>query len=118
MTVAALALAVAGMVLPADPGWRVESTSYCLRGTMADGTYTRPGSAAHNGLRFGTRIYVRPAVYGRHRWVVRDRIGWGTELDFWARSCAQARVYGRRTIRMRVLPHPPRRPHRRARQCG
>lgn len=100
MTAAALAatLALAG---PGDY-FPVESTAYCLRGTMANGSYTRTASAANNYLRLGTRIYVRPAVLGRHRWVVRDRIGWGTELDFWMPSCGQAVSYGRRIVRMAV----------------
>jgi 3D (Asp-Asp-Asp) domain-containing protein len=93
---ATLALAGPGDYSP------VESTSYCLRGTMADGSYTRTASAANNTLRLGTRIWVRPAVFGRHRWVVRDRIGWGTELDFWSPSCGQAIAYGRRIVRMAV----------------
>lgn len=90
------------LVLAAALAWPVSSTGYCLRGTMADGTYTRAGSAAHNGVPLGTRIWVRPAVLGRHRWTVRDRIGWGTQLDFWMPSCAQAIAYGRRTRWMRA----------------
>lgn len=79
-----------------------DSTSYCLRGRMADGSYTRAGSLAHNGYALGTRVWVEPAVFGAHRWIVRDRIGWGTQADFWAASCASARAYGRRVVRMRV----------------
>ena len=79
-----------------------DTTSYCLRGTMADGTYTRAGSAAHNGLKLGTRIWVEPAFFGRHRFIVRDRIGWGTTLDLWASSCARSITWGRRTVRMTV----------------
>jgi 3D (Asp-Asp-Asp) domain-containing protein len=80
----------------------LSSTSYCLNGTMADGTRTRHWSAAHNGLPLGTRVWIDPAVRGRHRWTVRDRIGWGTELDLWAPSCGQAVAYGRRVVRLRV----------------
>ena len=75
-----------------------DTTSYCLRGTMADGSWTRAGSAAHNGYPLGTRIYIRPAFMGRRRWVVRDRIGWGTSLDLWAPSCGISRAFGRRTV--------------------
>lgn len=77
------------------------STAYCLTGTMADGTYTRAGSVAHNGYPLGTRLTVHPAPQGRRRWVVRDRIGWGTQIDFWQPSCAAALAWGRRTVRVR-----------------
>jgi 3D (Asp-Asp-Asp) domain-containing protein len=93
MTIIALAAAL---------WWSTTSTAYCLNGTMADGSWTRAGSAAHNGVALGTRIYVKPAVLGRRRWIVRDRIGWGTELDFWMPTCGQAVAYGRRVVDMRV----------------
>jgi 3D (Asp-Asp-Asp) domain-containing protein len=80
----------------------VDTTSYCLNGTMADGTWTRPGSAAHNGLPLGTRITIHPPFLGRSRWVVRDRIGWGTTLDLWAPSCGVSRQFGRRRVSLRV----------------
>lgn len=87
-----------------------ESTSYCLRGTMADGTYTRRRSIAMNSLPLGTRIRLvgRPFHNGLRIFVVRDRIGWGTELDFWSPSCASARIWGRRSVHFRVLPRRPR----------
>lgn len=78
------------------------STAYCLSGTMADGSGVRWGSVAHNGYAFGTRITVSPPFYGRRRFTVRDRIGWGTELDFWVPSCAAALSWGRRYVRVRV----------------
>jgi hypothetical protein len=84
---------------------RANTTAYCLRGTMADGTYTRPGSAAHNGLRLGTRIRLVGAQAGpggRRRYVIRDRIGHGTELDLWTGSCGAAIRFGRRTTRYRL----------------
>ena len=93
---------LAAAVVALGPAGMVDSTSYCLRGRMADGTHTRHWSAAHNGLALGTRIWIDPAVRGRHRWTVRDRIGWGTQLDLWAPSCAQAVAYGRRSVRLRV----------------
>lgn len=80
----------------------VVTTSYCLLGTMADGSYTRAGSAANNRLPLGTQITVDPPFLNRRRWTVRDRIGWGTELDLWAPSCALSRSFGRRTTTMRV----------------
>jgi len=83
-------------------GWvATVATAYCLTGAMADGSYTRAGSVAHNGYPLGTRVTVSPPVFGRRLYVVRDRIGWGTEIDFWAPSCGQAITFGRRTIRVR-----------------
>jgi len=81
------------------------ATAYCLRGTMADGSYTRPGSAAHNGLRLGTRIRLIGRVAGprgRRRYVIRDRIGYGTQLDLWTGSCSTAIRWGRRNVRFRL----------------
>lgn len=78
------------------------STAYCLSGTMADGSPVRAGSVAHNGYPLGTRITVSPSFYGQRRFVVRDRIGWGTELDFWTPSCATAYAWGRRVVTVRV----------------
>jgi hypothetical protein len=66
----------------------VTSTAYCLGGTMADGTGVRWGSVASNQYPLGTVMEVTPAPTGRRRWIVRDRIGWGTQLDFWAPTCA------------------------------
>jgi 3D (Asp-Asp-Asp) domain-containing protein len=78
----------------------VEATSYCLRGVMADGSYTRAGSAAMNTVPLGTRVTVDPPVFGRRRWTIRDRIGWGSQLDFWAPSCSISWAFGRRTIQV------------------
>jgi 3D (Asp-Asp-Asp) domain-containing protein len=77
------------------------STGYCLTGTMADGSYTRAGSIAHNGYPLGTRVTVWPSPTGRRHFVVRDRIGWGTELDFWLPTCGRAITWGRRTVHVR-----------------
>ena len=88
------------LVAAALTGTPTISTSYCLSGRMADGTYVRAGSVAHNGFALGTRIWVEPAFFGRHRFTVRDRIGWGTQLDFWAPTCARAFAWGRRVVRV------------------
>lgn len=85
------------------PAVVVQSTAYCLNGRMADGTWTRDGSVASNRHRLGTRIRLTKPFRGRKRFVVRDRIGWGTELDLWTPSCSHARWYGRRTARYRVV---------------
>jgi 3D (Asp-Asp-Asp) domain-containing protein len=78
------------------------STGYCLHGTMADGSQTRPGSVAHNGFKLGTKLTITPSPTGRRHFVVRDRIGWGTELDFWTASCGEAIAWGRRQVHVRV----------------
>lgn len=84
----------------------VVSTAYCLSGTMADGSGVRWGSVASNQYPLGTVLEVRPAPYGRRRWVVRDRIGWGTQLDFWLPTCSGARTWGRRQVRIRRWRRP------------
>jgi hypothetical protein len=81
-----------------------QSTSYCLSGRMADGTYTRAGSAASNRHHLGTRIQLtRPGPGGRRVWVIRDRIGYGSDLDLWQPACGLSRAWGRRTISYRVI---------------
>lgn len=84
--------------LPLSLAIATSSTAYCLQGRMADGTYVRAGSIAHNGYPLGTHVTVSPSPTGRRHFVVRDRIGWGTQLDFWLGSCAAARSWGRRTV--------------------
>ena len=79
------------------------STAYCLQGTMADGTGVRPGSVASNWHSLGTRIYlIRPTFFGQRKFTVRDRIGYGSDLDFWTGSCSTAFAWGRRYVRYRV----------------
>lgn len=75
------------------------STAYCLQGTMANGQKVRAGSVAMNGVPLGTKITVRSSPTGRKHWVVRDRIGHGTQLDFWVPTCGQAIRWGRRNVR-------------------
>jgi len=79
----------------------VVSTAYCLSGTMADGSQVRAGSVASNGFPLGSTLEIRPSPTGRRYFTVRDRIGWGTQLDFWLSSCSDARRWGRRTVRLR-----------------
>lgn len=83
----------------------VESTAYssCSSGsTMADGSRTRVGSVASNMHPLGTRIRLTFPVQGRRTYTVRDRIGWGSELDIWMPSCSMAVGYGRRRVSYRV----------------
>jgi 3D (Asp-Asp-Asp) domain-containing protein len=83
----------------------VIATSYCLHGTMADGTYTRSGSAANNFLPLGTKITTSLPFMGIRHWVVRDRIGWGTQLDLWAPTCRNSFIFGRRRIQITLGWH-------------
>jgi 3D (Asp-Asp-Asp) domain-containing protein len=69
---------------------------------MADGSHVRFGSVAMNALPLGTRITLRPGMYGRTRFTVRDRYGYGTQLDIWTPSCWDALRYGHRLQRVRV----------------
>ena len=83
------------------------TTSYCLHGTMADGTYTRRRSAAvlPGWLRLGTRIRIvgRPAgPNGMRRYVIRDHIGHGSALDLWQPTCSGAIAFGRRAVRFKI----------------
>lgn len=80
------------------------STAYCLQGTMADGTGVRSGSVASNWHPLGTRIRLLSTTFaGQRKFVVRDRIGYGTELDFWTPSCSFALdVWGRRTVTYKI----------------
>ncbi len=82
---------------------RAESTSYCLSGRMADGSYVRAGSVASNRHPLGTRIQLVGVTFnGRRRFTVRDRIGHASELDLWSPSCAASIRWGRRAVRYRL----------------
>jgi 3D (Asp-Asp-Asp) domain-containing protein len=82
----------------------LSSTAYCDSGRMADGTQTRPGSVASNLYRLGTRLRVSRSPYGRGQvFVVRDRVGWGSSLDFYVASCSRARYWGRRTVHVHII---------------
>ena len=83
-----------------------ESTAYtpCSSGTvMADGTRVRWGSVASNWHPLGTRIRLTRRVNGRRVFTVRDRIGSGSQLDFFMPSCQAGIRYGRRVVRYRVM---------------
>lgn len=86
----------------------VHSTAYtpCSSGTiMADGTRTRLRSVANNFLPLGSKIRLvgRPGPYGLRIFYVRDRIGSGSQLDFWVPSCRDGILWGRRIVKFRVL---------------
>lgn len=100
---AALAAAVAFTPATAEAA-DLSSTAYCDTGAMADGSQTRPGSVASNLYRLGTKLRVSRSPYGPGRvFVVRDRVGFGSQLDFFVASCGRARFWGRRTVRVHVI---------------
>lgn len=72
---------------------------------MADGTFVRAQSIAMNSLPLGTKIrLVSPKTFNGNRvFVVRDRIGWGSQLDFWSPSCSYSRMWGRRTVKYTII---------------
>lgn len=92
--------------------YTVTSTAYTTDCGSGGGTVTasgyrvRFGQVANNFLPFGTKLrLMHPrSIRGRRHFYVRDRIGWGSELDFWMPSCRQAIRWGRRTVKFRVVP--------------
>lgn len=81
----------------------VTSTSYCDVGIMADGSRTRWGSVAMNLVPLGKRVrLLHRSFHGRHKFVVRDHIGWGSQLDFWTNDCGEALKWGRRVVKVQV----------------
>lgn len=83
----------------------VDTTAYCLHGTMANGAQTSRRSAASNILRLGTKIRLtgsQTGPQGMRRYVIRDRIGHGTSLDLWTPSCHTAFGFGRRRVSFKI----------------
>lgn len=82
-----------------DEGRLLSSTAYCLTGNMASGRPTYQGAVAANYWPLGTVLDVSDSPYGPGRFVVEDRYGSGTELDFaMPGDCAGANAWGRRTV--------------------
>lgn len=85
--------------IPPASGSEVTSTAYCLTGHMADGTPAEQGAVASNCHPLGTTLDVSDSPWGPGTFVVRDRIGWGSQLDFaTAGDCPLARRWGRRPV--------------------
>lgn len=113
----ALSLLVAGAasacVAPGTAGgarYSVESTAYCLQGQMASGRWVYDGAVAMNyypgtnvRVPFGTRFRVDNGPMAGRVVTVEDRIGYGTQFDFWMYSCNSAINYGRRYIQVTAL---------------
>jgi 3D (Asp-Asp-Asp) domain-containing protein len=58
---------------------------------------------ANNEYPLGTRIEVSHPVFGRRVFSIEDRIGYGSQLDFYNPSEAVCDQYGREVIGVRVL---------------
>lgn len=82
------------------------STAYCLRGKTASGRSVRRGIVAADTrvLPLGTRIRLDAGKYSG-TYVVADTGGKikGRILDIWVPSCAEARRWGRRNVKVTVL---------------
>src|SRR3954454_16879485 len=83
----------------------VQSTAYsvgCGGGVRtASGARGGVGFVAMSGVRFGTRVSVSRAPTGLRWHTVLDRHAPGsTGLDFWVPSCAKARAWGRRMVKV------------------
>ena len=77
---------------------RVESTAYCLTGTMANGQRVYRGAVAMNGVPLGSVWQVD----GGGTYTVADRIGHSSQFDIaMPGDCAGAIAYGRRVITVR-----------------
>jgi hypothetical protein len=80
----------------------VASTAYCLHSNTATGRTPRDGDVAMNGVLFGTEVSVLSGPLAGRTFVVADRIGHSSELDFWICPRSAALEYGRRQIEIRL----------------
>jgi len=60
------------------------------------------GEVASNQFPLGTKIMLDHPVFGHREYVVLDRIGYGSELDFYNPSEAACDEYGREEVGFRV----------------
>jgi 3D (Asp-Asp-Asp) domain-containing protein len=85
------------------PGIELEATAYSQGSVTASGVAPYVGDVASNLYPLGTHIMVSPAVWGRTRFVVLDRVGCCTDVDFYTPSTPQAIDFGRRVERVQVV---------------
>lgn len=90
----------------ASGGRSFRATAYCLRGKTASGRYVRRGIVAADPrvLRLGTRIHMTGGRYTGN-YIVADTGGKikGNILDIWVPSCSEARSWGRRSVKVKVI---------------
>ena len=79
------------------------ATAYCLKGRTASGKNTRSGIIAADTrvLPLGTRVHIA----GHGVFVVADTGGAikGNRIDIWVASNSEARKFGRRAVKLKVL---------------
>jgi 3D (Asp-Asp-Asp) domain-containing protein len=78
-------------------------TAYCQAGTTASGEQTHVGIVAtREPIPFGTRITLKPAAFGRHTYVVEDRMAStdAASIDVFEPSCRRAIDFGIRSERV------------------
>ncbi len=84
-----------------------EATAYSIEGKTAAGTRTREGTVAADPalLPLGTRIRVSEAGRYSGEYVVRDtgRTIKGREIDIYLANDAEAKRFGRKSVRVEVL---------------
>jgi 3D (Asp-Asp-Asp) domain-containing protein len=88
--------------------FNVQVTAYCDVGETASGAYTRRGIVAADPTVLPLGTQVRVQGLGRQFDGVYDvedtgREVKGRELDIFMRDCGQAKVFGRKTARLKVL---------------
>ncbi|KAF0092232.1 MAG: hypothetical protein FD141_416 [Fusobacteria bacterium] len=78
----------------------LSSTAYTHTGNnMANGEKPYEGAVASNLVPLGTKIYIEGYGY----FVVKDRIGHGSQLDIFMDTYEEAIQYGRRTIKVYIV---------------
>lgn len=83
-----------------DPDYQImDVTAYCDHGQMASGKYVYSGAVANNKYPFGTKLEIK----GYGKYIVEDRIGWGSELDIYMPNCNKAKQFGRKKLKVRVI---------------
>lgn len=80
---------------------RVESTAYCLTGTMASGKQVYEGAAAMNGVPLGSKYRIVNGPEAGKIYTIEDRISHSSEFDIaYPGDCEAAIEYGRRIIKI------------------
>lgn len=85
------------------------ASAYCPGSSgqiTADGSHVRVGIVASNRLPMHTLLRMTHRIHGRRYWRVRDRGSSLVGLDFWLPSCFEARQFGRRAVRFRIVERP------------
>jgi 3D (Asp-Asp-Asp) domain-containing protein len=105
-------LLVGGTTAFAAPGWqKFNATAYSVEGETASGKQTREGrtvAADTAVLPLGTRIQVRDAGPYSGTYVVHDsgrKIN-GREIDIFIDNPAEAKKFGTKPVRVRVISKP------------